>query len=294
MQLNSQEINTPVGCATEYDSLQRVIVCPPTYMKIGKIINETQKHFKTENIDVDEAMVQHKHFVDTLKERGVKVLELAPISDLYEQVFTRDIGFCIGETMYTSNMQRQVRRAEVQELTSQFAQQDIPYQSIGESSIEGGDVVVDGQTVWVGVSERTTHHAIQDLRSQLPKHNVIALPIAKRILHLDCAFNCIAPNTVLIYPDAFQQEDLEKIKAHYPICIEVSTKEQFTLGTNVLAIGNNTIISLPENQQVNYTLTEHGFSVIEVPFNEIIKSGGSFRCCTLPLHRNPQIRNKIQ
>ena len=76
------------------------------------------------------------------------------------------------------------------------------------------------------------------------------------------------------------------LRSRYEV-IEVSEEEQFTLGTNVLSIGYNKIISLPVNKKVNEELRKRGFEIIEVDITEIIKSGGSFRCCTLPIHREP-------
>lgn len=67
--------------------------------------------------------------------------------------------------------------------------------------------------------------------------------------------------------------------------IHVNAKEQETLGTNVLSIGNKKVISLPVNEGVNKELQKRGYDVIEVDFSEIIKSGGSFRCCSMPLLR---------
>jgi N-dimethylarginine dimethylaminohydrolase len=57
------------------------------------------------------------------------------------------------------------------------------------------------------------------------------------------------------------------------------------MGTNVLSIGDRKIISLPVNKNVNKQLRDRGYEVIEVDITEIIKSGGSFRCCTLPILR---------
>ena len=58
------------------------------------------------------------------------------------------------------------------------------------------------------------------------------------------------------------------------------------MGTNVLSIGENRVFSLPTNHGVNEQLRQHGYQVLEVDFSEIIKSGGSFRCCSMPLLRN--------
>ena len=75
------------------------------------------------------------------------------------------------------------------------------------------------------------------------------------------------------------------LKKHYDL-IEISEQEQFTLGPNVLSIGQKKVISLPINQETNAALTARGYTIIEVDFSEIIKSGGSFRCCTLPIRRS--------
>src|SRR6478609_4942692 len=60
------------GCKNEYDTLKRVIVCPPTYMKIEEIINETQKHYADENIDESLASKQHRQFVECLQKKEWK------------------------------------------------------------------------------------------------------------------------------------------------------------------------------------------------------------------------------
>lgn len=271
-------------CETEYGVLEKVIVCSPAHMKIGKIINETQKHYQAENIDTKIATEQHDGFVKVLKAHDIEVIDITPHIELHEQVFTRDIGFCIGDKLITAKMGDKVRIPEVFHLEEVLSEHDIAYKSFAQESIEGGDVIVDGNKVWVGISERTTFKAADALQSMLPNHQVIKLPIQERILHLDCAFNCIAPDLAIIYPNAFSKLDLKKIKEHYEL-IEVSDEEEFTLGTNVLSIGNKKVISLPENKLVNQQLRDLGYEVIEVEFNEIIKSGGSFRCCSLPLVR---------
>lgn len=273
-----------IACHTEYDVLEQVIVSAPTYMKINEVINETQKVYKDANIDIKLASKQHKLFVETLKEHDVEVIEIEPDSALNEQVFTRDIGFTIGDKVRIGKMASDIRLKEIGHFTRLLTELNIPYQDELVDSIEGGDVIIDGELIWVGVSGRTSKHAIAKLQELLPDHQVISLPLAEGILHLDCTFNIVSPDLALAYPGGLSETDLEKIHSHYQV-IEVKDKEQFTLGTNVLSIGNKKVISLPENQHVNKVLREKGFEIIEVAFNEIIKSGGSFRCCTMPVVR---------
>jgi N-dimethylarginine dimethylaminohydrolase len=137
------------------------------------------------------------------------------------------------------------------------------------------------------LSDRTNAEAIEHLQNLLKKQfDIIPIDFQSKYLHLDCVFNIVSPELAIIYPGALKPEQIELFKSRYEL-IEVSEEEQFTLGTNVLSIGYNKIISLPINKKVNEELRKRGFEIIEVDITEIIKSGGSFRCCTLPIHREP-------
>ncbi|ADU29061.1 dimethylarginine dimethylaminohydrolase family protein [Evansella cellulosilytica] len=279
-----QHLHPTAYCKTEYDTLHRVLLCQPKHMKIRDVINETQKVFKNDGIDNELALKQHNNFIEALTSEGVHV-ELLPPSHLYpEQVFTRDIGFTLGDTVHVSHMARNVRKGEESILQHWLQKQNMKYKTLSENKIEGGDVLIDGNSIFVGVSHRTNESAIQHLQSLLPAYDVIPIPFNEKYLHLDCVFNIISEREALIYPAAFDKNELELLRSKYDV-IEVGELEQFTLGTNVLSLGNKRIISLPINSSINLELNKRGYRIIEVDFSEIIKSGGSFRCCSMPLLR---------
>jgi N-dimethylarginine dimethylaminohydrolase len=226
---NLQQNNKP-SCFSEYDQLIQVIVCQPHYMEIRDVINETQRHFKDEGIHIERAVEQHDVLVKTLRNNGIEVILLPYHKKYPEQVFTRDIGFTLGQTIFVAQMASDVRKGEEDVLKQWLEDEEISY------------------------------------------------------FHLDCVFNIISPELALIFPGALNQENIELLSSRYEL-IEVSEEEQFTLGTNVLGIGKKKILSVPVNKKVNQQLRERGFEVIEVDITEIIKSGGSFRCCTLPIIR---------
>lgn len=284
--MNGIAINKRVQCETEYNDLKEVLVVKPTFMRITEIINETQKHYESSNINVPLALKQHENFVSVLQENGVKVSELPTDPHLPEQVFTRDIGFTIDDNLFVGSMNERVRQAESNILKTWLTDRDISYQEGLPRSIEGGDVVIDGSTIWVGVSGRTSQRATRELQRRLPHYQIEPLPLDNDILHLDCVFNIISDDTALIYPESFTKDGLRKISARFDTLIEVTKDEQFEMGPNVLSIGNKKIVSLPQNDRLNTILTSNEFRVIPVDFSEIIKSGGSFRCCTLPLVRS--------
>jgi N-dimethylarginine dimethylaminohydrolase len=272
-------------CDSEYDRLKKVIVCQPRYMKIEEVINETQKHFLEKNIDIQTAVNQHENFVKAMRDSGTEVIQLTPDRQLPEQVFTRDIGFTIGDTVYVSEMGSTIRAGEVEVLTNWLESNGRNYQKLDCSSIEGGDVIVDKDKVFVGISHRTDLETINQLQAHAEGFTVIPVPFQKKYLHLDCVFNILSPDEALVFSPAFKRKELKMLQSYYNL-IEVNEQEQFTMGTNVLSIGNNKVLSLPQNKVVKHLLKNNGYEVIEVDFSEIIKSGGSFRCCSMPLLRN--------
>ncbi|MGE6259734.1 dimethylarginine dimethylaminohydrolase family protein [Heyndrickxia sporothermodurans] len=277
-------LNHKTYCQSEYDELQRVILCQPQYMSIREVINETQEHFKNEGIHIEIALKQHYELVETLKKYNIDVILLPYHKKYPEQVFTRDIGFTLGQTIFVAEMASDVRKGEQDVLKQWLEDEEISYYNLVDHLIEGGDVIIDQKTIYIGLSNRTNIGAVRHLQSLLTQFEVIPVPFTEKYLHLDCVFNVISENLALIFIDAFSEKEINFFRSRYEL-IEVSKKEQFTLGTNVLVIGNRTVLSQPINLGVNKELRNHGFDVVEVDISEIIKSGGSFRCCTLPILR---------
>ncbi|EMR06426.1 Arginine deiminase [Bhargavaea cecembensis DSE10] len=274
-----------IEVSTEYGTLRRVILCPPRYMAIEEAINEVQKQYEDENIDRERAMDQYRAFRDTLCAHGAEVIELEPSEEFPEQVFTRDIGFAVGDELFISRMASEIRQGEEEALENLLREKGIRYRKLDGGRIEGGDVIVDRDIVYVGVSDRTSRDAIRMLSEELPEHEIIPVEFDGKYLHLDCVFNILSPETALIFPEALNPETVEKLGGKYNL-IDVNADEQFTMGTNVLSIGAGKLFSLPVNPEVNRAMREHGYEVIEIDFTEIIKSGGSFRCCSMPVERS--------
>ena len=272
-------------CESEYGTLQKVVLCEPQFMEIKEVINDVQKKYMHENIDRSLAISQHHQFEQTLRNAGVEVIKLQPSKDHPEQVFTRDIGFTLGDQLFISEMANPIRKGEEKVLAKWMKDHEIAYKKLSTHSIEGGDVIVDGQRVFIGISHRTCMNAIQNLQKELPDFEILPIPFNPKYLHLDCVFNILSPTDALIFPDALDQKVVDRLSKMYNL-IEVSDSEQFSMGTNVLSIGQNRVLSLPVNIDVNHQMRQRGYEVLEVDFSEIIKSGGSFRCCSMPIVRH--------
>lgn len=280
----STELNLNIHCYNEYDNLKHVIVASPDYMQIKEVINQTQRHYLKENINIGKAMEQHQQFVETLESEGTNVIKLDTKEELNEQVFTRDIGFTIGDQFFLSTMKKDIRKPEVNVLRSWLEERNLTYNQIEGYSIEGGDVLIDKNIVWLGSSSRTSKEAMEILQKKLPDFQVKRIKFKDELLHLDCVFNIISEDTALISSTGIDPGSVALLSEHYDL-IDVNEEEQFKMGTNVLSIGNKRVIALPENKRISNELAKRGYKILEVEFSEIIKSGGSFRCCSLPLER---------
>lgn len=261
-------------CLTEYDKLKKVIVCEPKFL------------MKPESLEVsiDLAIKQHRHFVSALKDYGVEVLQIEPLQQFPEQVFTRDTGFVLGGEMFVARVQNYKRQGEEHHLSKLLEERDVPFQALSMGMIEGGDVLIDKNTVYVGQSNRTNEEASKELQRLLPDYEVIMIPFTDAYLHLDCVFNILSATEALIYSEEIHGDKIELLKKRYDL-INVTKEEQANLATNILSLGEKRVFSLPKNKELNFDLRQRGYEVIEVDISEVIKFGGSFRCCTLPLLR---------
>lgn len=283
MRDHQQKTATQLFCKDEYGKLAHVLMCPPTYMRIEEVINNTQTHYAKENINPRKAAAQFDSFLQLLQGEGIEVELLPPVAHLPEQVFTRDIGFVIGERAFLSNMYHPIRQQETREVETFWEERGLTFQRL-QSHIEGGDLFVDDGTIWLGVGGRTLREAATELQSRLPEREVVPIEMRADYLHLDCVFNVVAPEIALVYREAIPPMLLERLKRRYEL-VAVTEHEQFCLGTNMLSLGEGKVVSQTQNQRINETLLRLGLDVLEVDISEIIKSGGAFRCMTFPLRR---------
>ena len=149
-------------------------------------------------------------------------------------------------------------------------------------------MVVDKGKVFIGIGQRTTLAGAAWLMQVAPDFEIVPINLTglddgEDVLHLDCSFLPVGDHYALIYPDGLR--DLPAALRESYEFIEVTREEQQSLGTNVLSLSPEVVISRVTSTRINKLLRERGLEVIEVPYSDPPKTGGSFRCCTLPLHR---------
>jgi len=278
------------GCHSETGRLRKVVMCPPTYFQITQPINMIQLMWSYDGLPRPEPWImeiQHSRFVKLLREYGVEVELLPPVSGLPFQHATRDVGTVIGDTIVLANLRPPSRRLEAEITRPILEKSGLRVLVPDKGYVEGGDLVVDNGKLWVGIGGRTNEAGAEWLDKTFGReYEVILLHFDPWLMHLDTVFGALSGGHALVYEDAFDPASLSRIRAAYPSIISLTKEEQKTGGANVLPIDPQTIITIQENAAVNEKLRELGFEVVTVPYSEVIKTGGSVRCDTLPVERD--------
>ncbi len=273
---------------SEVGALQSVLVGPVDHFRLHPPINETQAHyFRVAPPRTDVLVRQHEQFVDVLLRRGVDVRWVPRRDDSPEQVFTRDVALVIHDTFVMCAMKEPIRQNEPLALEPLVQTMENPVLRVTKGIVEGGDVLLDGHTLYVGQSIRTNPDGVRWLKEHFgDRFEIVPLYLKPPYLHLDVVFNLVGQNTALVYPPAMEAASLNLVRGRHHL-IEVTAQEQFELATNVLSLSPETVVSDVRQERINAVLRERGLEVVELEYDEIIKLGGSFRCSTCPLVRDP-------
>lgn len=194
------------------------------------------------------------------------------------------------------------------------------------SSLEGGDILVlSPQVLAVGISQRTQEDSIDTLAETVLSQSktfkkVLAfnIPKTRSFMHLDTVFTMVDRDKFTVHPNilasmtvfvmelnergtvVIQQEEgrLEDIlKEHLQLdhvqlipCGQGSeidaAREQWSDGSNTLAIGPGEVVVYSRNHATNRALEEAGVRVHTIPSAELSRGRGGPRCMSMPLWRD--------
>lgn len=288
----------PLGVQSEYGRLRAVVVNAGAALvpnsEIGtyharygsRIEEEVQYHPEAAPWDPDRVRAQHAGFIAELEGRGCDIHFTRDVPGGIYALFTRDVGFVIGDTFFCARLGDGVRRIEQEglaDLTPRFPR----VARLASGIVEGGDVMVHGHKVFVGVTSYSTdREGFEGLRAQLEPRGYECIPIRLRenVLHLDCRLSILSPEHALLHSDDVHPDDAQRLEREFRI-IPVRDEELETLALNVLSIAPGQVIMDARNRRVAAALEAEGFETIPLEFDEVSKLWGAFRCATLPLYR---------
>lgn len=243
--------------------------------KVSPRFNECEiTHIERTPIDVNTAREQHDEYVKILSQLGCQVIELPEEPDLPDSVFVEDTAFILPEVAVITRPGADSRKPETESIARALSPHRPLVHVSAPASVDGGDVLVLGKNIYIGLSTRSNMEAVEQLNESLGRfgYTVIGLELTD-CLHLKTAVTRVDDKTLLINKnwvdaDHFNGFDL----------IEVDASEPFA--ANCLPV-NGSIIYPTTFPRTRRKLEEKGFRVVDVNLEELAKAEGAVTCCSL-------------
>ncbi len=251
---------------------------PPTYFTVEYAINPWMD--TTTPVDVELAVAQWENLRDTYRRLGHSVDLVDPVPGLPDMVYAANAGLIINGCAIVARFKHAERHGESAAYAAWMDQRG--HQPVHTSHVnEGqGDLLVVGATILAGTGFRTHHHAHAEVAA-ITGMPVISLELVDpRFYHLDTALTVLDDTTIAYYPPAFTEDAQSRLRELFPTAIEVSSTDAYVLGLNAVSDGKH-VVHPAQATGFAEQLHQAGFDPIGVDLSELLKGGGSVKCCTL-------------
>jgi len=231
------------------------------------------------------------NFVRVLEGHGVTVYRPDNIPNR-TQIFARDIAFVIGDTIVKSNMLLENRKKETVAIDSLLSQMQKILTPPPEAIVEGGDVILHKDCVFVGIGARTNKAGYDFLASEFKSKQVIPLPTVistdpmAHIVHLDCAFQPVGDKYAILFEDGFvnRPDEIYDIFGEQNL-IKVTSEEMYHMYPNIFSVAPDLVVVEAGFTRLIAELEKRNIEVEKINYSHVAKLGGMLRCSTLPLYR---------
>lgn len=233
-------------------------------------------HLERVPIDLDAARAQHHAYEALLRSLGCAVRRVEAAPDHPDAVFIEDTAAVFDELAVITRPGAESRRAETVAVEAALAGLRPIDHIAPPGTLDGGDVLVVGRSVFVGRTARTNDEGIAQLRMLLAPFGYTVEGIAVTgCLHLKSAVTAVDFDTVLLNPEWVSPADFARGRAE-----AVDPREP--TGANVLRIGDQLVYgaSYPRTQG---RLERLGYTLHTVDASELAKAEGAVTCCSLVL-----------
>ncbi len=233
-------------------------------------------HLERSPIDLEAAREQHREYEELIVALGWAVLRLPAAEDLPDCVFVEDAAVVLPEVAVICRPGAASRRPE----TALIEQALAPYRPLTRieeaGTLDGGDVLRVGRTLYVGVSRRSNQAGRAQLEAALAPfgYRVRSVPFHD-CLHLKSAVTLVAADTLLLNPRWVDG-------SHFPYLrvLEVDPAEPFAANTLLI---EDVVVFPAGHVRTRARLEAAGLQVLPVNQSELAKAEGGVTCCSLLL-----------
>ena len=263
------------------------LMCPPTYFSVTYAINP----WMNPNVPVNHelAEIQWDVLRHTYMGLGHTVDLIDPEPDLPDMVFAANGGLVAGGRAYSAKFRHEQRQAESQAYRNWLKRAEIAAVEPIETNEGEGDFLTLGKMVLGGSGFRTSIAAHIEAADAIDRPVVSLELVDARFYHLDTCLavlddgNGPAPAEIAYYPAAFSRHSQRTLRDLFPSAIICSEADALVLGLNAVSDGCNVVLPAAA-VAFGAQLRGRGYNPVPVNLGELLKAGGSVKCCTLELH----------
>lgn len=271
--------------------LRSILLCKPTYYEICNFSEVAKQHIG-EGFKVSRkvATEQHKEFVEVFRQLGIDIKWQIAQPGHHDQVATRDFGVNTVKGVLIGNFRYADNEGDTELAIETLEQLKVPIVGrVIQGSLEGGDCwYLDEHTMVIGAGNRSTIEGINRAKKILEPFAIKIIPIQfeAKWNHLDIIFSVVAPKTVMLCPEALPDNFLKYLRQEKYEIITISGDAVFAGTINLLALGDEKVLSFKENKIGNEKLRALGLEVFDPPLSQFLMGGSGPRCLSFELVRD--------
>ncbi len=257
---------------------RRYAMTPPAFFAVEYAINPWMDIATP--VDVGLAEAQWEALRTAYLRLGHRVEVIAPVPGLPDMVYAANGGFIGRDVAIVARFRFAERSGESRayaEWMSSLGYRPVSTRHVNEGQ---GDLLMIGETVLAGYGFRTDRRAHAEISAVLRLPVVSLELVDPRFYHLDTALAVLDDHTIAFYPPAFSGAAQDQLRELFPDAIVVGSADAFVLGLNVVSDGLNVVLPSAATGFA-LQLRDAGFDPVGVDLSELLKGGGSVKCCTL-------------
>jgi dimethylargininase len=224
-------------------------------------------------VDPDLAECQHAAYVAEVADAGWEIREVPPAGDLPDSAFVEDTVVVCGDVAVLARPGAAERRAEVAGTEGVVRELGLDVARIEEpGTLDGGDVLQVGSTVYAGRGGRTNEEGIRQLRRHVAPRGFTVVPVPlRRVLHLKSAVTALPDGTIVAANPSLV--DTSPLPILRPVPEEA--------GSHVILLGDRTLLVAASAPRSAELFDAWGFDVIVVDIGEFEKMEGCVTCLSV-------------
>jgi dimethylargininase len=232
-------------------------------------------------VDASLAAQQHAAYVGAVADAGWEVHEVPQADALPDSAFVEDTVVVCGDLAVLTRPGVVERRAEVAGTEEAVLALGLEVARIEEpGTLDGGDVLQVGTTLYAGRGGRTNAEGIRQLRRRVATHSFTVVPVPlRRVLHLKSAVTALPDGTIVAAdPSLLDTSPLPTLR---------QVPEE--AGSHVILLGEGTCLVAASAPKSAELFDDWGFDVIVVDIGEFEKMEGCVTCLSVLIRRRGRL-----